>query len=224
MLISSIEGHRIWSTSYDSDPNPVLALDTRVLSERLGCLKGLRVVDVACGTGRWMSLAQAQGAEVIGIDLCQEMLDAAARKPALTGRLALATAAQVPLRQEVADLALCSFALSYFPDAAAALAEIARITRRGGRVVVTDLHPHAVRAGWTRSFRSGDQVYAIDHRNHAIRIAYLAAEQSGLILDWELSARFGEPEHEIFLRAGKESAFLEASRVPAVRVLCWVKR
>jgi malonyl-CoA O-methyltransferase len=224
LLVSPIEGHRIWSASYDSDANPVLALDQRVLSERLGCLDGLRVVDVACGTGRWMSFAQSQGAEVIGIDLCREMLVAAARKPALAGRLVLSSAAELPLGDEVADRALCSFALSYFPSAAAAIGEMARITRRGGRVIISDLHPHAVRAGWTRSFRSGDQVYAIDHHNHAIRFAYLAAERYGLTLDWELSARFGAPEREIFIRAGKEPVFHEASRVPALRLLAWVKR
>jgi malonyl-CoA O-methyltransferase len=222
--VSPLEGHRIWSASYDNGPNPVLALDTRVLSKRLGCLKGLRVVDVACGTGRWTTFAQSQGAEVIGIDLCREMLAAAACKAAISGRLALAHAAELPIRQGVADLVLCSFALSYFPSAAAAIAEMARITRPGGRVIVSDLHPHAVRAGWERSFRSGDQVYAIDHRNHAIRFAYLAAERSGLTLDWELSARFGVPEREIFQRAGKEPAFLELSRVPAVRLLAWIKR
>jgi SAM-dependent methyltransferase len=136
----------------------------------------------------------------------------------------LSSAAELPLGDEVADRALCSFALSYFPSAAAAIGEMARITRRGGRVIVSDLHPHAVRAGWTRSFRSGDQVYAIDHHNHAIRFAYLAAERYGLTLDWELSARFGAPEREIFIRAGKEPVFHEASRVPALRLLAWVKR
>jgi len=222
-VLPPIEGHRIWSASYDNDLNPVLALDTRVLSERLGSLAGLRVVDVACGTGRWTSFAQSHGAEVIGIDLCPEMLAAAARKSALSGCLALADAAELPIRQGAADLSLCSLALSYFPSAAAAIAEMARITRRGGRVVISDLHPHAVRAGWNRSFRAGDQVYAIDHRNHAIRFAYLAAERSGLILDWELSACFGAPEREIFQRAGKVSVFHALSCVPALRVLAWVR-
>lgn len=224
MRVSPLEGHRIWSATYDTDLNPALALDKRILAERLGSLDGLRVVDVACGTGRWMTFAQSQGAKVIGIDLCLEMLITAGRKSALSGRVALANAAELPIRQGTADLALCSFALSYFPSAGAAIAEMARITRRGGRVIVSDLHPHAVQAGWKRSFRSGDQVYVIDHHNHAIRFAYLAAERSGLTLDWELSACFGAPEHEIFQRAGKESAFLVSSRVPALRILAWVKR
>jgi ubiquinone/menaquinone biosynthesis C-methylase UbiE len=222
--VCPIEGHRIWSSSYDSDMNPVLALDKRVLSERLGCLQGLRVVDVGCGTGRWMTFAQSQGAEVVGIDLCREMLIAAARKPALAGRLALARATQLPLAQEVADLTLCSLALSYFPSAAAAIAEIARITRPGGRVVVSDLHPRTARAGWKRSFRSADQVYVIEHRSYPGRLVKIVAERYGLTLDWEVSACFGAPEREIFVRAGKESVFLEASSGPALHILTWVKR
>jgi malonyl-CoA O-methyltransferase len=171
-----------------------------------------------------MTFAESQGAKVIGIDLCREMLIAAAHKRAIAGRLALASAAELPLGREVADLVLCSFALSYFPSANAAIAEIARITRKGGRVVVSDLHPLAARAGWKRSFRASDQVYSIDHHNYSGRLVKITAERYGLTLDWELLVCFGAPEREIFIRAGKESAFLEASRVPAIRLLAWVKR
>ena len=223
MLVSPIEGHRIWSASYDNDPNPLLALDMRVLSERLGPLRGLRVVDVACGTGRWISTALSSGANVTGIDLCEEMLAAAARKPELKGRLALAQVDGLPVASGCADLVLCSFAISYFPSAPGAIAEMARITRSGGRVVIADLHPGACEAGWKRSFRAGESVYEIEHHNHPAGELNAAAEQALLEPEWNEDACFGMPEREIFRKAGKDSAFLEVSAIPALRVICWKK-
>jgi ubiquinone/menaquinone biosynthesis C-methylase UbiE len=223
LLVSPIEGHRIWSASYDDDPNPLLALGMRVLSERLGPLHALSVIDVACGTGRWMSAALSEGANVAGIDLCDEMLVAAARKPALKGRLALAQADRLPFADGSADLALCSFAMSYFPSASRALAEMARVTRRGGRVVVADLHPGANEAGWKRAFRSGDSVYEIEHHSHSAAYLNAAAEQAALDQAWQADAHFGEPEREIFQKAGKDSVFAQARGIPALRVICWKK-
>ncbi|HEY1946555.1 MAG TPA: methyltransferase domain-containing protein [Bryobacteraceae bacterium] len=223
LLVSPIEGHRIWSASYDDDPNPLLALGMRVLSERLGPVHGLRVIDVACGTGRWMSAALSDGANTIGIDLCDEMLAAAARKPALKGCLALAQADQLPFANGGADLVLCSFAMSYFPSASGAIAEMARVTRRGGRVVVADLHPGANEAGWKRAFRSNDSVYEIEHHSHSVAYLEAAAEQAALEQVWQTDAHFGAPEREIFQKAGKDSVFAQASSIPALSVICWKK-
>jgi ubiquinone/menaquinone biosynthesis C-methylase UbiE len=223
LLVSPIEGHRIWSASYDDDPNPLLALGMRVLSERLGPLRGLRVIDVACGTGRWMSAALSDGANITGIDLCDEMLIAAARKPALEGRLALAQADGLPFANGSADLLLCAFAMSYFPSASGAIAEMARVTRRGGRVVVADLHPGANEAGWKRAFRSNDSVYEIEHHSYSAAYLNAAAEQAALDQAWQTDAHFGAPEREIFQKAGKDSVFAQASSIPAVSVICWKK-
>ena len=223
MLVSPLEAHRIWSASYDEDPNPLLALGMRVLSERLGPPRGLRVMDVACGTGCWLSRAVSDGANVVGIDLCEEMLAAASSKAGLQGRLALAQADRLPLADRSVDLVLCSFALSYFPSAAGALAEMGRVVRSGGRVIVADLHAAANDAGWKRAFRSDGCVYEIEHQRYSAAQLNAAAEQIALTLTWEAEAPFGEPERAIFQRAGKASVFAQASSIPAVRVVCWTK-
>jgi malonyl-CoA O-methyltransferase len=226
--VSAIEGHRNWAASYDAGPNPLLALETRLVLERLSPLGATRFLDVACGTGRWMllvrqSLAQQTGSQVFGVDFCQEMLLEASRKPGLAGYLALADARRIPLTDGTADLTLCSFAMGYFPSPLQAIAEMARVSRIGGRVVVTDLHPCALTAGWTRSFRSQGQVYEIDHHHHAIAAWEAAAKSAGLALEWVIEAAFGEPERAIFLQAGKDSLFPELSRIPALLAMSWTK-
>jgi ubiquinone/menaquinone biosynthesis C-methylase UbiE len=218
-----MEGHRHWAPIYDAGPNPLLALETRLVLERLNPLPASRFVDVACGTGRWMLLAQQCGSRVLGVDLCPEMLLQAKRKPGLVDCLGLADACRLPLVDGTTDLTLCSFALGYIPSPHQAIAEMARISRKGGRVVVTDLHPRALAAGWTRSFRANEQIYEIDHHHHPIAAWEAAAEAAGLALDWRLEATFGEPEREIFRQAGKDLLFEELTRIPALLAMSWTK-
>ncbi|MGA2878222.1 MAG: class I SAM-dependent methyltransferase [Bryobacteraceae bacterium] len=223
MRVTAIEGHRNWAASYDVGPNPLLALETRLLLERLSPLRVSRFLDIACGTGRWMLLAQRAGSRVFGVDFCPEMLLEASRKPGLSGCLSLADACRIPVADGAADLTLCSFALGYLPSPQQAMAEMARASRKGGRVVVTDLHPDALASGWTRSFRSDGQVYEIDHHHHPTETWEAAGESSGLTLDWRLEACFGEPERAIFLQAGRASLFSELSRIPALLAMSWTK-
>jgi ubiquinone/menaquinone biosynthesis C-methylase UbiE len=221
--VTAIEGHRIWAAGYDAAPNPLIALETRVLLEKLTALPCSRFLDIACGTGRWMQWAMQHGHRVFGIDACPEMLFEAARKPGLAGHLTLADACHLPLADGAADLTLCSFALSYVSSADAAIAEMARVARKGAHVIVTDMHPAALVAGWTRSFRSTGQLYGMDHHLHPIAAWESAAASVGLTLEWRLDACFAEPEREIFVQAGKDSSFAELSRIPAVLAMCWSK-
>jgi SAM-dependent methyltransferase len=219
--VTAIQGHRIWASSYDTGPNPLLALETRLLAEKFGPLRGVRFLDVGCGTGRWTQFAQQRGARVFGMDFCPEMLLEASRKPGLHGRLSLADACHLPVSDGVADLTVCSFALGYVPCPIQAIAEMARVSRDGASVVITDLHPYALAAGWTRSFRSEGEIYEIDHHPHPASAWEAAAESAGLALDWRIDASFDEPEREIFRHAGKDSLFQELSRIPALLAMSW---
>jgi ubiquinone/menaquinone biosynthesis C-methylase UbiE len=221
--VTVIEGHRIWAPSYDAGLNPLLALETRVLLDKLGPFEGCRFLDVACGTGRWMQLARERGARVFGTDLCPEMLQRASRKASLCGKLCLADVCRVPFGDGMADFTFCSFALGYVASPVRAIAEMARVTRQGARVVITDLHPSALAAGWTRSFRADGEVYEIDHHSHSAVAWEEAAGSAGLMLDWRIDANFAEPEREIFRQAGKDSQFSELSAIPAVLAMCWIK-
>jgi ubiquinone/menaquinone biosynthesis C-methylase UbiE len=223
MHVTALEGHRNWAASYDAVPNPLLALETRLLLERLSPLRAPCFLDIACGTGRWMLLARQCGSRVFGVDFCPEMLFQASRKPGLAGCLSVADACRIPFSDGAADLTLCSFALGYLPSVQQAIAEMARVSRRGGRVVVSDLHPSALAAGWTRSFRSDGQLYEIDHYRQQIAAWEAAAESAGLALEWRLEASFSEPERDIFRQAGKESSFSELSRIPALLAMSWIK-
>jgi SAM-dependent methyltransferase len=219
MLVAALEGHRMWAASYQTAPNPLLALESRLLPGILGPVSCRRVVDVACGTGRWTTRLAEWGADVAGIDFCAEMLDHAPRN--VRTRLLLGDAGCLPIRPGIADLTICSFAAAYFPDLQRAVLEMARIAKPRGRVIITDLHPAGVKAGWTRSFRIDRMIYELQHFGYSLEQIQGAARRAGLKLESELSARFGEPEKLIFQSAGKAGSWNAISDVPALWIGSW---
>ena len=221
--VSAIEGHTVWARGYDEEINPLLALETRAAAQFLDPVPFRCFVDVACGTGRWMRYLHANGGIAFGSDVCEAMLRVAERKPGLRGKCVLAEATLLPFTSGFADLSLCSFAAGYFPDLALAAREIARVTRRRGRVVITDLHPIALAAGWKRSFRVGATAYEIEHFKRSDEQFRSAGEHAGLELEEQLDVCFGEPERALFKKAGKEDIFYEVSKIPAVWIGVWRK-
>jgi SAM-dependent methyltransferase len=220
MQVTAREGYRAWAPHYDQTPNPLLALESRVLSSALAGTQDHRILDVGCGTGRWMECLAASGAYIFGVDLSEQMLAAAVVKPGLKHRCVVADMARLPVRSDSFDLALCSFALSYAPDLRLALAELARAARR---IIVADLHPEAMRRGWKRSFREKARTFEIQHTQASIHELDEAAAGVGLIHRGRVEASFGEPERELFRLAGKDSAFAEMSECPALLVTSWTK-
>lgn len=99
---------------------------------------GMRVVDVACGTGV-LALAALEavspGGEVVGVDLNPGMLAVARRKtPGIDWREAAAEA--LPLGDASQDAVLSQFGLMFFADRQAAVREMWRVLRPGGRLVI----------------------------------------------------------------------------------------
>jgi SAM-dependent methyltransferase len=217
-VVEAADGYRIWAGNYDDQPNPILALEMRVLSERIGNVAGSRFLDAGSGTGRWMQWAAGRGACVFGVDACSQMVTEAERKPRLRGRSAIADVCSIPLAGDSVDLALCSFTIGYLPSPAPVFRELARVSRQ---VIVSDLHPEAVRAGWTRSFRAENRVYELVHHPHSAAEFDDCARRAGLNRKWRIEASFGEPEREVFRRAGKESIFDAARQIPAVLITIW---
>ena len=206
-----VEAYRRIAPVYDNTPNPLRALERRVLTPLLPPLRGRTVVDVGAGTGGWLQHAQANGARTIAIDLSPAML-ASAPSPRI-----LANATTLPLRNNSADVVLCTFTLGYAPTC---FPELVRITRPGGTLIVTDVHPDAIARGWARAFRVGDDVLEPAHHRYSMdALAHPSLTRTHLI-----EPRLGEPERAIFARAGKLAAFETASAHPAIFVAIWIKK
>ena len=222
--VSAVEGHARWAQTYDLTPNPLLALEERILESLLPDLRSQYVMDVACGTGRWLRRLKARGAAGgLGIDLSAEMLAQAARKPAMQGTLVRGDAHALPFRSGVADLLISSFSVGYIDDLQGFAGESARVTRQGGIIVVTDFHPSNHSRRWRRTFRLGSEVFEIRSFSRPLVALCNVFEACGLTLEACLEPCFGEPERHFFDRCGRGHFFEEARSGPAIFVCIFKK-
>lgn len=107
--------------------------------EALPPVGGLTVLDLGCGVGDLAAELVGRGAQVIGVDLGEEVL-AAARGRGLAGAEFLRADLREPLKPEVAvDGLWGGFVAAYFPDLPAALSRWARDLRPGGWVALTEI-------------------------------------------------------------------------------------
>ncbi len=118
------------------------AIEHRLMLDLLGDVDGCALLDIGCGDGALLREAVARGAKVTGIDPDPAML-AAARRGALeagiAARLLEGRAEQLPLADASFDLVTAMTVLCFVADAAAALSEMARVLRPGGRLVIGEL-------------------------------------------------------------------------------------
>jgi ubiquinone/menaquinone biosynthesis C-methylase UbiE len=215
--VSVLEGYGIWAPTYDSDPNPLLALEARHLVHVLPDLKGKRVLDVACGTGRWLRKLLGWGAHSgVGVDFAPSMLAEASVTPAVHGRLVRADARALPLQDRIADLEVCSFAVGHFHSLDALARELARTAGHGADLFITDLHPVAYDRGWRCSFHYQGSAVEIVHTPHPLKLISAAFESNSFELVSLLEPRLGEPERKFFVESGKTHMLPAAFSLPAV--------
>jgi ubiquinone/menaquinone biosynthesis C-methylase UbiE len=116
--------------------------DLDLLFEGLAPQKGDRALDVATGAGHTALALAGQDVRVVASDLTPRMLleARALAAEAAAGNIfyAAADAESLPFADAVFDLVTCRLAAHHFHDVRAALREIARVTRPGGRIGVID--------------------------------------------------------------------------------------
>ena len=103
-----------------------------------------RVLDAATGTGDLVrALHDAGAADVVGVDASSEMLERAAANLAGCGGVSLcwADVMALPFAAGAFDAATIGFGLRNLPDFQGSIAELTRVLRPGGRLVILELSP-----------------------------------------------------------------------------------
>ena len=112
--------------------------------ERAVSLAGRQALDVGCGGGILSEAMARAGAQVLGIDLSQQVLDVA-ELHALEGKVAVeyrAVAAEDLAQERPAafDVVTCMEMLEHVPDPAASVAALAGLAKPGGTVIMSTLN------------------------------------------------------------------------------------
>jgi SAM-dependent methyltransferase len=110
-----------------------------------GATAETRVLDVACGPGIVSCALAKEAAHVTGVDLTPAMIDQARARQLSAGLEAMdwqvGDATALPFPDESFDLVVTRYSLHHIPEPARALAEMRRVCRRGGRILVADATP-----------------------------------------------------------------------------------
>lgn len=117
----------------------------RDIVSRLALGPGIRVLDVGAGSGAVAIPAARAGAEVVAVDIAPTMVErlrARARAEGLDDLHAqVGDGTALELDDGSVDVAVSLNGVSLFPDLAGGLAELVRVTRRGGEVAVATFGP-----------------------------------------------------------------------------------
>jgi ubiquinone/menaquinone biosynthesis C-methylase UbiE len=199
------DGYRLWSAVYDTEYNPLIAVEKRIVEGWLQRIDYRSVLDAGAGTGRWAIRLARAGARVTAIDRTAEMLASARQKAADeglditfdTGRID----ERLPYEDGGFDLVLCALVLDHLDDLKPPLAEFARVLRPGGHAIVTDFHPEMVAAGGRSEFTHEGTRHLLPNPEHT-RDCYLEAVTAAGLEIIEVNeprvSALPEPVREIF--------------------------
>jgi SAM-dependent methyltransferase len=124
------------AAGYADHVDPTLASAADRLTELAGARRGIKLLDLATGTGVAARAAARRGASVIGVDRSPGMLEAARElSPGID--LRLADAYELPFDRGTFDAVTCGLSLSHFAEGRKALREVLRVLRPSGKFIAS---------------------------------------------------------------------------------------
>jgi len=107
-----------------------------------GDVAGLKILDAGCGSGPLMEALRGKDAVVSGFDLSPAMVELARQRLGEDADVRVADlGAPLPYPDDTFDLVVASLSLHYVKDWDSALAELRRVLKPGGRLIVSIIHP-----------------------------------------------------------------------------------
>jgi malonyl-CoA O-methyltransferase len=229
--ITTNEAYDLWASSYPPHAhNPLMRAEQAALLRLLPDVRGLRALDLACGTGRYTNILWERGAAaVVALDFSAEMLAQLAKSPIPNPKFQSAFAnrhsqfavrasmMQLPLTDDSFDVIVSGLAIGHADDLHVWMRECARVLRRGGMLVYSDFHPRAAQVGMTRSFRANDgRAITVPHNIFTLEAQRNAACNAGLTIEALSEVRAGIELTEAF--AGSMEFYRKWQGTPLVLV------
>lgn len=166
--VGAREGYDLWSESYDSTPNPVVAMDSRHTLGLLEPTPGELILDAGCGTGRNLKKLIQAGSDAVGIDFSHQMLRVAQRQ---IGEPAIALAnlqTELPFGDDLFDAVLCALIGEHLDDLRFVFGQFFRVLKKGGRLVFSVYHPRMSAAGIEANFEREGVEYRLGAVHYSV--------------------------------------------------------
>ncbi|MFL5575283.1 MAG: class I SAM-dependent methyltransferase [Gemmatimonadaceae bacterium] len=166
-----------WAASYDADRNATRDLDAEVVRRAPLAVAGRDVLEIGCGTGKNTAWLAERARGVVALDFSPGML---ARARERVSRLeARGVAHRVsflhhdvrepwPVPGAAVDVVVGNLVLEHVEALAPVFAEVARVLRPGGQLLLCELHPERQRRGAQAHFTdaaTGGTVHVTAHRH-----------------------------------------------------------
>lgn len=112
--------------------------------ERLDIQPGTKVLDVACGSGNLAVVAAAKGADVTGIDIADNLIEAAKHRAKASGlniKFEVGDAEALPYADNTFDVVMTMFGAMFAPRPEVTAAELIRVCKPGGVIAMANWTP-----------------------------------------------------------------------------------
>jgi ubiquinone/menaquinone biosynthesis C-methylase UbiE len=192
--VSAREGYDLWSETYDSTPNPVVAMDSRQTIKLLAPAKGELILDAGCGTGRNLKQLVSTKSRPVGIDFSLGMLKVAQRNwPDIP--LAAADLEQtLPFKSGSFDAVLCALIGEHLSELRMVIDDFHRVLKPGGRLVYSVYHPAMSAAGIEANFERLGVEYRLGAVHYEVEEQARHFQDAGLV---EINVREFEGDEEL---------------------------
>ncbi len=171
-----------WAETYDTERNPQIVMEHDDVVALVDPHSGDSILDAACGTGKYTIEFHMAGADVVGIDFSQAMLDrAVAKYPHLTFKVA-DLLEPLPFGDSSFDKINCAQALTHLPNLTTPFVEFARVLRSGGSFTFSVTHPDM---HWD-DYEIDDKIHVdirVEDHPHRFCDYFEALDRAGLALD-----------------------------------------
>lgn len=179
------DAYRLWAEHYPPYAhNLLMEVEQRAVLDLMPAVRHKRVLDLACGTGRYTRILQERGASPVAFDFSFEMLarDATRAPRVQADMLAL------PLQDNSVEVIVCGLAVGHVLNLPEALREMKRVLTRSGTLVYSDFYAAGRARGWKRTFRADNKTFAVEHHarteqehTHMVRGVGLFCDTVGVV-------------------------------------------